>query len=55
MINVTIIANVTTNINPSVSLSVVNTQKTYAKLNVTTNIEGLLFYELKLSPLTSPM
>jgi hypothetical protein len=54
-ITVNIIANTTTAITPTLSMSVVNTQKTYARINLTTNMNGLIYYELKLSPLSSPM
>ena len=37
------------------SIAVVNTQKTYTKLSVTTNLPGILYYELKLAPLKSPL
>lgn len=37
------------------SLTVVNTQKTYAKLKANTNLNGFIYYELKLSPLRSPL
>jgi len=40
---------------PSLTLQVLNTQKTYAKLQLYTNLAGLLYYELRLSPLSNPI
>ena len=50
-----IIANTTTALTPTLTMAVVNTQKTYARINLTTNMNGIVYYELKLSPLSSPM
>jgi hypothetical protein len=52
---VNVVSNSTTSSIPSLSIVVVNTQKTYAKLSVTTNLAGILYYELKLSPLNAPL
>ena len=48
---VNVISNLTTIPQPSLGLTVVNTQKSYAKLTATVNLNGYIFYELKLSPL----
>jgi hypothetical protein len=40
---------------PSFSLSQTNLQKTYATFLATTNVPGLLFYELAIAPLSSPL
>jgi hypothetical protein len=52
---VNIVANATTATTPTLEITVVNTQKTYAKLTATTNLAGLLYYELKLAPLTNSL
>ena len=52
---VNVISNATTIATPSLSLAVVNTQKTYAKISLTSNLAGIFYYELKLSPLTNPL
>ena len=39
----------TTNQSPTLSIDLVNIQKTYAGLQITTNLNGQLYYELKLS------
>ena len=52
---VSIVSNTSTVPPPSLAIQVLNTQKTYAKLQVSTNLAGLLYYELKLSPLTNPI
>jgi hypothetical protein len=48
---VNVVSNATTIPLPTLSIAVVNTQKTYSKLSVTTNLAGILYYELKISPL----
>jgi hypothetical protein len=53
--NVNIVANTTTVTAPTLAITVVNTQKTYTKLTATTNLAGLLYYELKLAPLINPL
>lgn len=50
-----IISNTTTVPTPTLTLLVLNTQKTYAKLQINTNLAGLLYYELRLTPLTNPI
>jgi len=52
---VTIVSNASTTSLPTLAIAVVNTQKTYAKLSATTNLAGILYYELKLSPLANPL
>lgn len=53
--DVNIVANTTTVTAPTLTITVVNTQKTYTKLTATTNLAGLLYYELKLAPLINPL
>jgi hypothetical protein len=40
---------------PSFSLAAANVQKTYASFNLTVNLDGHVFYELALAPLTTPL
>ena len=54
-LTVNVISNASTIALPTLSIAVVNTQKTYTKLSVTTNLPGILYYELKLAPLASPL
>ena len=49
------ISNSTTNILPTLSIVTKNIQKTYASFDITTNLDGHIFYELKLSPLNDPL
>ena len=55
MIDVQIIANSTTDVSPTFTVEDKNLQKTYAGFDVTVNIPGQIFYELKLSPLSDPL
>ena len=52
---ISIVSNATSIPLPSLTLQVLNTQKTYAKLQLNTNLAGLLYYELRLSPLSNPI
>lgn len=54
-LTVIVVSNTSTIASPTFSIAVVNTQKTYTKLSVTTNLPGILYYELKLAPLQSPL
>lgn len=53
-ITVNIISNSTTNMSPTLSLVQKNVLKTYAGFEATINLNGQVFYELKLSPLSDP-
>ena len=42
------------NVSPTFTLTVANTQKTYANFEIVTNVPGFFFYHLQLSPMTTP-
>ena len=52
---VDVIANATTDVPPTFTLESKNLQKTYAGFDVTANMPGQIFYELKLAPLSAPL
>ena len=52
---VNVVSNASTIAAPTFSIAVVNTQKTYAKLSLTTNLAGILYYELKLTSSSTPL
>jgi hypothetical protein len=43
------------NITPTQTLAVVNVQKTYANIQVTTNLLGSFYYQVGLAPINSPL
>lgn len=54
IISINIVSSPALNATPTQSIAVSNAQKTYANFQVTTNVPGLFFYEIKLAPLTTP-
>ena len=54
-ISVTLVSNGTTNRNPTVQIVKKNIQKTYGGFEVTANLNGQLYYELKVGSISEPM
>jgi len=52
---INIISNTSLALSPTFTLSVANAQKTYANFQITTNIPGICYYHIRLSPLATPL
>lgn len=51
---ITIAAAPALNITPTQTLTVLDAQKTYARIQVTTNLPGYFYYHMNLAPFTTP-
>lgn len=54
LILITIAAAPALNVTPTQTLTVLDAQKTYARIQVTTNLPGYFYYHMNLAPFTTP-